>query len=216
MKKTLLLALVLSASTMYGQSYTENFDSNSLEWTECAYESSNGTAIIDKGYMTVESKGEKKALSALVTATTGVNTKIGTNTYFETHCYAPIDVLKSFKITTHVNIGKLAEDRLAGLIFYYRDYGTFYCFIFNHEMVRFNRYVDNKLVGYIEQGVKWKDMKKVDQEWTLINDGGTLSFLVDGLPIMKVKYMPLEYGGVGFYTFGKQRLQIDDITFTQM
>ena len=29
--------------------FKETFDANSLEWTECAYESNSGTAIIDGG-----------------------------------------------------------------------------------------------------------------------------------------------------------------------
>lgn len=198
------------------QSYKETFDSNSLEWTECAFESSNGSAIIDGGVLTVESKGEKKGLSALMTVATGINTKIGENTFFETHAYAPLDVLKPFKVTSHVNIGRLANDRIAGFVFNYKDGGTFYCFTFNDEMVSFLRYENNNLVGSIQQSVKWADKRKVDQEWILESDGNQLTFTVDGLPIMKVRYMPLSYSGMGFYTFGKQKLIVDDIEFTQL
>lgn len=59
-------------------------------------------------------------------------------------------------------------------------------------------------------------MKKVDQEWVLESDGNQLTFTVDGMPIMKVRYMPLSYSGMGFYTFGKQKLVVDDIEFTQL
>lgn len=202
--------------TAQAQTYKETFDSNSLEWTECAYESNNGSAIIDKGVLTVESKGEKKGLSALATIASGTATKVGQNTFFETHAYAPLDVLKPFKVTVHVNIGKLAADRIAGFVFNYRDGGNFYCFTFNDEMVSFNRYEDGNIVGHIEQGVKWADKKKVDQEWVLESDGNQLQFTVDGMPIMKVRYMPLSYSGMGFYTFGKQKLMVDDIEFTQL
>ena len=67
----------------------------------------------------------------------------------------------------------------------------------------------------ISQGVKWPKNKKINQEWKLVSDGSTLSFYVDGMEILKVKYMPLDYTGIGFYTFGKQTLIVDDITFTQ-
>ena len=199
----------------FAQSYKETFDSNSLEWTECAYESRNGTAIIENGKMTVTSKGENKAAGLALSMLSGVATKVGANTFFETHCYAPLDIQKPFTIRTHVNIEKLSVDRIVGLVFNYKDAGNFYCFTFNNDMVRFSRYVNNMVVGYIEQGVKWADRKKVDHEWELVSDGRQLNFVVNGMPIMKVKHMPLDYTGVGFYTFGKQELVVDDIEFIQ-
>ena len=204
-------------NAVYAQSFKETFDSNSLEWTECAYESNSGTAIIDEGKMTITSYGENKGLSVALTALSGVVTKVGENTFFETHCYAPLDIQKPFTIRTHVNIQKLANDRTTGLVFNYRDGGNFYCFNFNNEMVRFERYVDGRIVGAISQGVKWENKKKknLDQEWELISDGQTLTFKVDGMQIMKVRYMPLEYAGFGFYTFGKQELAVDDVEFIQ-
>ena len=198
------------------QNFKETFDANSLEWTECAYESNNGTAVIDGGKMTIISKGEKKGLGLALTALSGVSTKVGENTFFETHCYAPLDVQKPFKIRTHVNIQKLTNDRTTGLVFNYRDGGNFYCFNFNDEMVRFERWVDGIVVGAIQQGVKWKDRKRVDQEWELTSDGQVLTFIVNGVQILKVRYMPLEYTGFGYYTFGKQELQVYDVEFIQL
>ncbi len=203
----------MALSQINAQSFKETFDANSLEWTECAYESNSGTAIIDGGKMTIISKGENKGLGVALTALSGVATKVGENTFFETHCYAPLDVQKPFKIRTHVNIQKLANDRTTGLVFNYRDGGNFYCFNFNNEMVRFERRVDGMVVGAIQQGVKWKDRKKVDQEWELISDGQVLTFIVDGVQILKVRYMPLDYTGFGYYTFGKQELQVDDVEY---
>lgn len=129
--------------------------------------------------MTIISKGENKGLGIALTALSGVATKVGANTFFETHCYAPLDVQKPFKIRTHVNIQKLASDRTTGLVFNYKDGGNFYCFNFNNEMVRFERHVDGAVVGVIQQGVIWKDKKKVDQEWELISDGQVLTFIVE-------------------------------------
>lgn len=217
-KTTLIIGTLLCMSTFnaISQNYKDTFDSNSLEWTECAYESNNGSAIIDKGVLTIKSKGENKAMGAALTALSGVNTKVGQNTFFETHCYAPLNVQQPFKVRTKVNIGKLAQDRIAGLVFNYRDGGNFYCFTFNDEMVRFCRYEDYRIVGGIEQGVKWADKKKADHEWELMSDGNILTFTVNGLPILKVKYMPLEYTGIGFYTFGKQELIVDEMEFIQM
>ncbi len=218
MKKIVgIITIALGISNaVYAQSIKETFDANSLEWTECAYESNSGTAIIDGGKMTITSKGENKGLGIALTALSGVATKVGENTFFETHCYAPLDVLKPFTIRTHVNIKKLSNDRTTGLVFNYRDGGNFYCFNFNSEMVRFERRVDGLVVGAISQGVKWEDKKNVDQEWELTSDGQTLTFIVDGMQILKVRYMPLEYAGFGFYTFGKQELVVDDVEFIQL
>ena len=214
MKKILLMATMFVVTfSVNAQSYKETFDSNSLEWTECAYKNGVGTAIIDKGVMTVSSKGEKKGLSALVSATSGVATRVGQNTFFETHCYAPIDVMKPFEIQAKVNIKQLADDRLAGLVFNYKDGGNFYCFSFNDEFVKFIRYENNEVVGDIMQGIQWK--RKTDMLWTLVNDGQTLSFKIDGATILNIRYMPLSYSGFGFYTFGNQDLIVDEVTFIQ-
>ena len=216
MKKILLMATMFVVTfSVNAQSYKETFDSNSLEWTECAYKNGVGTAIIDKGVMTVSSKGEKKGLSALVSATSGVATRVGQNTFFETHCYAPIDVMKPFEIQAKVNIKQLADDRLAGLAFNYKDGGNFYCFSFNDEFVKFIRYENNEVVGDIMQGIQWKGKRKTDMLWTLVNDGQTLSFKIDGATILNIRYMPLSYSGFGFYTFGNQDLIVDEVTFIQ-
>ena len=216
MKKILLMApMFVVTFSVNAQSYKETFDSNSLEWTECAYKNGVGTAIIDKGVMTVSSKGEKKGLSALVSATSGVATRVGQNTFFETHCYAPIDVMKPFEIQAKVNIKQLADDRLAGLVFNYKDGGNFYCFSFNDEFVKFIRYENNEVVGDIMQGIQWKGKRKTDMLWTLVNDGQTLSFKIDGATILNIRYMPLSYSGFGFYTFGNQDLIVDEVTFIQ-
>lgn len=216
MKKILLMATMFVVTfSVNAQSYKETFDSNSLEWTECAYKNGVGTAIIDKGVMTVSSKGEKKGLSALVSATSGVATRVGQNTFFETHCYAPIDVMKPFEIQAKVNIKQLADDRLAGLVFNYKDGGNFYCFSFNDEFVKFIRYENNEVVGDIMQSIQWKGKRKTDMLWTLVNDGQTLSFKIDGATILNIRYMPLSYSGFGFYTFGNQDLIVDEVTFIQ-
>lgn len=215
MKRILFCLVAATTLSAAHAQYKETFDTNSLEWTECGYKNGLGTAVIEKGVMTVTSKGEKKGLSALATMTTGVATKVGENTFFETHCYAPIDVMKPFLIRTKVNVKQLAEDRLVGLVFNYRDGGTFYCFSFNDEFVQFERRVDGELVGTIRQGIKWKGKRKSDMLWELESDGQTLTFRVDGAKLMTIRYMPLAYNGVGFYAFGNQSLVIDEVDFLQ-
>ncbi|WP_059026815.1 hypothetical protein [Gabonibacter massiliensis] len=211
MKKIILsiCVFITMLSVTNAQSYKETFDSNSLEWTECGYKNEIGTAIIDKGVMTIKSKGVKKGLSLL----TGV--VVGEYTVFETHCYAPLNVLKPFEIRAKVNVKQLAVDRLVGIVFNYKDNGNYYAFTFNDDFVKFVRYVDGKEVGSVSQGVKWKGKRKTDMEWVLISDGETLTFKVDGISILKIRYMPLSYSGFGFYSFGNQELIVDEVEFKQ-
>lgn len=212
MKKNLIIlsvVAILSSTSIFAQTFKEEFEGNSLGWTESAGDSNNGTAVIDKGVMTIKSKGINKFATAMLGA------QVGENTTFETHCYAPLNVKKPFEILSNVKIDKLGTDKNCGFIFNYRDFGNFYTFTFNDEMVNFLRFVDNKLVGSISQGVKWPKKNKLNQVWKLVSDGSTLSFYVNDMEILKVRYMPLDFTGVGFYTFGKQTLIVDDITFTQ-
>lgn len=205
----ILMIAVLTVLSTNAQSIKETFDSNSLNWNETAITNDAGNAVIDKGVLTITSNGVNKFMSAMV------GSQVGSNTYFTCFCYAPLNMQKSFKIKSNVTIGKLDDDRLAGLIFNYKDDGTFYAFVFNETDVRFLRYVDNRLVGQISQSVKWGKTKKMQQEWNLEYDGSTIQFTVNDLPIMKIRYMPLEYAGFGYYTFGKQKLIVDDVEFIQ-
>ena len=211
MKKSILIlatALICLAS-VNAQSFKETFDSNSLSWNECASESNAGTSVIDKGVLTITSKGVNKFWSAMVGG------QVGKYTYFTCFCYAPLNIVQSFKINTNVTIGKLDDDKLVGLIFNYKDNGNFYAFVFNENEVMFLRYKENRLIGDIHQSVKWSKKRKAKQNWRLESDGSVLSFFVDDYPIMKVRYMPLEYAGFGYYTFGDQKLIVDDVEFIQ-
>lgn len=212
MKKVLLTMFCLLATlAMNAQvGIKETFDSNSFGWTESNYESANGTAVIEGGVMTIKSKGESKIEAAF---SDGSGQK---STYFETHCYAPLDVLKPFTIRTKVHIEKMNDEgRFAGLILNYKDDGNFYAFIFNEEELRFARYEGNRLVGSVRQSMKWVKKRHLDQEWVVVYDGNTLQFFVDGLEVLHVRYMEMKYAGVGFYAYGKQELIVDEIEFIQ-
>lgn len=206
MKKVFLLsAIVLCFSMIANAQIKESFESNSLEWTECPYDSDAGSAIITEGKMIVKSNGEKYFLGTMV----------GETTVFETHCYMPIDIMKPFQIKSIVSVKNIDDENVAGIIFNYKDNGTFYSFSINDAWVVFTRYVDGKIVGAISQGVKWEKWKKVSMEWELISDGSTLEFFINGISMLKVRHMPLEYTGFGYCTVGDQELEVDEVTFIQ-
>lgn len=216
MKKLFLLSVsMLCLSLMANAQIKETFDSNYLEWTECAYKNALGTAMITEGKMILKSKGEMKGLGIALTLASGQDTKVREATFFETHCYAPIDIMKPFMVKSKVNVQKLGEDRNVGLVFNYKDGGTFYCFSFNDDCVQFIRYVDGRVAGSIMQGVKWTKKRGTDMEWILESDGSTLDFKVDGMSILKIRHMPLEYTGFGYYAYGAQELEVDEVEFIQ-
>lgn len=201
MKKVLfLIAICFASYVLNAQSYKETFDSNSLEWTECTFKKAEGTAIIDKGVMTLKSKVVKDL-----------------RTFFETHCYAPLNMSRSFTVVANVKVKVLDDENAAGFVFNYRDNGNYYVFSFDKSCVEFCRLVDRKVAGRIIQNVKWTKKGNVTQQWKLVYDAHSqqIEFFVDDMPIMKVRHMPLEYTGFGFYTVGWQELIIDDIEFIQ-
>lgn len=209
MKKVILLFMLVVGCNITGHSQNnikETFDSNSLEWTESPYKSPWGYAMIDQGKMTVKS-GNK------FNPATGKVEPVLT----ETHCYAPIDIEKPFTIKTNVVINQslLAATGAAGLIFNYRDAGNFYAFIMTQKTLTFLRYEDNDLVGSIDLPFEMDKKNKENQEWTLISEHQNLKFLVNGIPMLNVRYMPLKYTGTGFISMGLQKIEIDDIEFIQ-
>ena len=77
MKKNILLFVAFICTvSVSGQSLKETFDSNSLNWNECASESNAGTSIIDKGVLTITSNGANKFWSAMA------GDQVGKYTYF--------------------------------------------------------------------------------------------------------------------------------------
>ena len=141
MKKLFLFGAIFFASTIVNaQSIKENFDSNTLEWTECVTDSKRGTAIIDKGVLKLKTKD---------------NEKVGM-TFMESHCYAPINVERPFTVVSHVKLLKLDEENFTGFVFNYRDGGNYYAMVFNEKFIEFRRYVNNVLVGEITQSIKWQ------------------------------------------------------------
>ena len=211
MKKSFIIILVafVCSISISAQSIKETFDSNSLNWNECASESNEGKSVIEKGVLTITSKGANKFWSAMV------GEQVGRYTHFTCFCYAPLNILKPFTISTNVTIGVLGDDKWVGLIFNYKDDGNFYAFVFSDDDVAFMRFKDHRLIGDIHQSVKWSKKRKAQQNWRLESEGSLLSFFVDEMLIMKVRYMPLEYTGFGYYTFGNQKLIVDDVEFIQ-
>ncbi len=198
MRKRNVITLLLVAALAFSAKanvIVDDFSANLYAWNEGEIGDNIGTIQIINGQLNIQSKHDEVAL--------------------KTHCYAPINVERDFRITAHVVIDRLKDDKQVGLIFNYRDDGNFYCFSFNEYAVSFLRFENNKEVGSFHQGIKWKKKKKLEQEWTLVKDADELAFLVDGQEIIRIRYMPLAFCGVGFYTISKQKLTVNKIEFEQ-
>ena len=195
MYRVLCLLLVVLAIQGRANVIVDDFSANIYAWNEGEIDGDIGAIAIINGQLDIKSKHDEMAL--------------------KTHCYAPINVEKDFRVTAHVYIDRLKNDKQVGLLFNYRDDGNFYCFSFNEYAVSFRRYENNVEVGSYHQGIKWKKNKNLEQEWTLIKEADELAFLVDGQEIIRIRYMPLAYCGVGFYTISKQRLIVDRIEYEQ-
>ncbi len=198
MRKRNVITLLMVAALAFSAKanvIVDDFSANLYAWNEGEIGDNIGTIQIINGQLNIQSKHDEVAL--------------------KTHCYAPINVERDFRITAHVVIDRLKDDKQVGLIFNYRDDGNFYCFSFNEYAVSFLRFENNKEVGSFHQGIKWKKKKKLEQEWTLVKDADELAFLVDGQEIIRIRYMPLAYCGVGFYTISKQKLTVNKIEFEQ-
>lgn len=191
----ILFLIITSAINAKANVVVDDFSANIYGWNEGEIDGDIGAIAIINGQLDIKSKHDEFAL--------------------KTHCYAPINVEKDFKVIAHVYIDKLKNDKQVGLLFNYRDDGNFYCFSFNEYAVSFRRFENNREVGSYHQGIKWKKKKKLEQEWTLVKEADELAFLVDGQEIIRIRYMPLSYCGIGFYTISKQRLLVDKIEYIQ-
>lgn len=199
MRKQIILSLLLPLAALFfdvkANVLVDDFTANIYGWNEGEIDGDIGAIAIIDGKLEIRSKHDDVAL--------------------KTHCYAPINVEKDFMITAHVAIDRLKNEKQVGLIFNYRDDGNFYCFSFNEYAVSFRRFENNVEVGSYHQGIKWKKKSKLEQEWTLVKEDDELAFSVDGQEIIRIRYMPLAYCGVGFYTISKQRLTVNKIEYIQ-
>lgn len=210
MKKSFILAAALAiacTANVSAQQYVENFDSNSLEWTECTFNNKeNIKAFIDKGVLTVHSEKNTDFFTGRVSFSTSTST-----------CYAPLDVKKPFKITTHLRYSE--EDFPCGIMFNLKDDGTFYAISLNEsaKKVYFQRWVDNEKVGGFTQGFQYPKLKKGQfYELVLESNGDAITFTMEGVQIFKLRYMPLSYNGFGFITYGEQEMIVEDVIFEQV
>ena len=196
----------MSVGNVSAQKYVENFDSNSLEWTECTFDNKeNIKAFINKGVLTVHSEKNTNFFLGAVSYSTATST-----------CYAPIDVKKPFKVTTHIRYA--SDEDPCGMMFNLKDDGTYYAILLNEstKKIFFKRWEDNKWVGGFTQGFIYPKLQKGQfYELVLESNGDAITLTMQGIQVFKLRYMPLTYSGFGFISYGEQEIIVDDVVFEQ-
>lgn len=197
MKKLLVAIFTLTALTINAQSFKDTFDSNILGWTEISLK--KGEAVIRDGVMHMESKEDNK--------------------FIETHCYSNLDVTKNFEIKCDAIAKKISDDGDFGIILDYLDDGNFLAFtIFvddKNYYASIRRYYNGDLVGKITNKIKISEKRNATLSFSLKSTYQKLQFYVNDMLAVERRYISLTSNGFGFFVFGKQTVDFDNVEFIQ-
>lgn len=222
MKKFFIVAVcLLSAFAIKAQPIVEDFEANSLEWSEFTF-SSGFYAQIKKGKMSIfsqpirySSPSETGTFALLMDMMDPDPIPTHWNRMAHTHCLAPIDVQKDFTIRTNLVPTMSSTNSCVGILFNYRDEGNYYCIAYNSTNgVRFSRLENGRLVGWEEIPMVPKNNKQ-QMEWELVKDGDVLIFRINQTEFLKIRYAPMTFRGFGFFAYGGSSMNVDDVTFVQ-
>ncbi len=200
----------MTAAAVSAQTYVDTFDSNELGWTELTGD--EGEAIIKSGVMHVE--GKNKGGESLFTALTGIG-GYKEPSYIETHCYAPVDVTKDFEISCDAYVKKVDDSNTFGIIIDYLDEGNFVFFSISEGRASMYRYKDFELVGRMRNDIKLKSQRRAEVKLALKCTFNKIEFFVNDMKALECRYLPLMSNGIGFYVYGKQTVEFDNLTIRQ-
>lgn len=204
MKKLLVVLFALGTLTANAQTFKDTFDSNSMGWTEIS--GKDGEAVIKEGVMHLEGK-KSGGLSLLG----GVKDA----SQITTHCFTNIDVQKNFEIKCKANVKKINDNNIVGIIVDYMDDGNFMLFAIDDERAYFMQWRDNNLVGYTCNLLKITKKKNTQLDFSIKSTYKKLEFFVNGMLALELRYRDLISNGIGFYTYGAQVADFDDLELIQ-
>jgi hypothetical protein len=195
MRRILFAILVFVSFSASAQSYQfeENFDSNNNGWTEVI--SKKGESIVKDGTLKLRSKNE-----------TG---------FFESHCFTDIDVKRNFEIKCEVKVKEINDESTFGVILDYIDEGNYIVFCIFEGNARLIRFEDGREVGSISNSIKLKSKKKTTVDLSIKSTFQKLVFEVNGMKAIEARYLPLTSSGIGFYVYGNQTLEFDNLKIVQ-
>lgn len=195
MRGIFFLGFILFSFTVSAQSYQleDKFDDNSNGWTEIV--SKNGESIVKDGVLRLKGKKE--------------------DSFFESHFYSDIDVTKNFEVKCDVKVKEINDESTFGMILDYVDNGNYIAFIVYEGNARLLRVENGKEVGTISNNIKLKSKKKSTVELSVKSTYQKLIFEVNGMKALEARYLPLKSSGIGFYVYGVQTLEFDNLKITQ-
>lgn len=201
MKKLLIALFALGTLNANAQTRTENFDTNSLGWTEVS--TKKAQAVIKDGVMALKSKGGFRFWGK------------ATPSEVETHCYSGLDVTKDFEIKCTAKAKKISKRGYVGVLLDYDDDGNYLLFAFDKKNAYLIHQKDGRMNGKMSNTMKFKKKKNAPLNLTIKNDNQKLIFFVNDMKILERRYLPLESDGFGFYSLGKQQVEFDEVKFIQ-
>lgn len=203
MKNYLLVLLVCVSMFVNAQTVKDDFNSNSLGWTETS--SKDGEAVIKDGVMHLE--GKKSGVSLFGTQSAP--------SFLETHCFTNLDINKNFEIKCSALVKKINEECSFGMILDYVDEGNFMVFVVFEKEARLLRYKEYRLVGMIRNNLKLMKQKKADINLSIKSTFQKLQFYVNGMLAIESRFLPLTSNGIGFYVLGSQVANFDNLEIIQ-
>ena len=195
MRGIFFLGFILFSFTVSAQSYQleDKFDDNSNGWTEIV--TKGGESIVKDGVLRL--KGKNK------------------DSFFESHFFSDIDVTKNFEVKCDVKVKEINDESHFGMILDYIDDGNYIAFIVYEGNAQLIRVEDNQVVGKISNNIKLKSKKKSTVELSVKSTYQKMVFEVNGMKALEARYLPLKSSGIGFYVYGEQTLDFDNLKFTQ-
>ena len=188
MKKTFIIITLAAAAayTANAQTFKDTFDSNSMGWTEMS--SSDGEVVIKDGVMHLQ--GKKNGSNFYVNVP---------GTEIKTSCYTGFDPQENFEIKCKANIKKINSKNPIGIMLNYQD---------DYNYI-------GRLVGYRENLLKLQGKRNAEVQFSIKSTYNKIQFLVNNMVAIELRYKPIISNGIGFYLYGAQTADFDDLEIIQ-
>lgn len=182
-----VVSLALNAQVVFN----ETFDANDHGWQE--FKDGNASCFIVDGTLFIETDKDGLAFST---------------------CYASYNPQQDFEMNVDVLTKK--NDIIFGIVFDYQDDDNYRVILVDNQMTRYIKYRDGKRVGYRRNGIKEiKKAKKEGVQLQLKQNSQKLFFYVNGILAQELRYVDMQYSGVGFIVGAGQKLSFDNFTIKQ-
>lgn len=203
MKQVLFIALfAFVALSANAQSFKDTFDSNTLGWTEMS--SSDGEAVIKEGVMHLQGKKN------------GSNFYIYTpGTDVMTSAYTTFDPQQNFEIKCKAVVKKINEKNPVGIMINYQDDYNYMLFSIDEKNAYFWEYREGKMIAYRQNAMRLRGKRNEELSFQIKSTYNKIEFIVNNMTAIELRYKPITSNGIGFYLYGAQTADFDDLEIIQ-